>query len=48
LSNLRSNGGARFISTIAEVTFYGRDLAGNDIEATGTIQVNFGDFVDAP
>jgi len=28
------------------VTFYGQDLAGNDIEATGTIQVNFADFAD--
>ena len=26
------------------VTFYGRDLAGNDVTASGSIGVNFGDF----
>ena len=46
LRNLRSSGGASIISTIANVTFYGRDLAGNDIEVTGRIQVNFADFAD--
>jgi hypothetical protein len=37
------------ISTIADVTFYGRDQAGNDVTAAGSIGVNFGDFapVDA-
>ena len=34
------------ISTIGYVTFYGRDLAGNDVAATGTISINFGDFAD--
>jgi hypothetical protein len=34
------------ISTIAEVTFYGRDQAGNDISATGSIGVDFGNFGD--
>jgi hypothetical protein len=34
------------ISTIAEVTFYGRDQAGNDISATGTIGIQFGNFAD--
>ena len=34
------------ITTIAEVTFYGRDLVGNEIQATGTIQVDFGNFAD--
>lgn len=46
LRNLAQGGGANLISTIAEVTFYGRDQAGNDVEATGTITVNFGDFAD--
>jgi hypothetical protein len=39
-------GGRMFISTLADVTFYGRDLAGNDVQATGTINVNFSDFAD--
>lgn len=34
------------ITTIAEVTFYGQDAVGNSIQATGTIQVNFGNFAD--
>ncbi|MGC4084226.1 MAG: hypothetical protein QM736_19475 [Vicinamibacterales bacterium] len=34
------------ITTIAEVTFYGQDLVGNDIQATGTVQVDFGNFAD--
>jgi hypothetical protein len=38
--------GAIFISTIAEVTFYGQDLAGNDVQTSGTISVNFGNFSD--
>jgi hypothetical protein len=34
------------ITTIAEVTFYGQDVVGNDIQATATIQVDFGNFAD--
>lgn len=34
------------ISTIADITFYGRDQAGNDVSATGSIGVNFGNFGD--
>jgi hypothetical protein len=34
------------IATLAEVTFYGRDQAGNDISATGTIGIDFGNFGD--
>ena len=34
------------ISTIAEVTFYGHDQAGNDVSATGTIGINFANFAD--
>ena len=42
LRNLR--GGGPVLSTIADVTFYGRDQAGNDVAATASIGVNFGDF----
>lgn len=34
------------LSTIAEVTFYGKDLAGNDVVAVGSIGISFGDFAD--
>ncbi len=34
------------ISTIADVTFYGRDQVGNEVSATGSLSVNFGNFGD--
>jgi hypothetical protein len=34
------------ISTIAEVTFFGHDQAGNELSVSGNIGVNFGDFAD--
>jgi len=35
------------IYAIAEVTFYGRDLSGNDVSASGTIGITFANFADA-
>jgi hypothetical protein len=35
---------AVLLSMIADVTFMGRDLAGNDVMATGSIGITFGDF----
>jgi hypothetical protein len=35
-----------FIHTLAEVTFYGSDQAGNEVSVAGLISVNFGDFAD--
>jgi hypothetical protein len=32
------------LTTIAYVTFYGQDLVGNAISATGTVQIDFGKF----
>lgn len=46
LANLSGLGGQIFISTIAEVTFYGRDQNGNEVTATANIDVHFGDFSD--
>jgi hypothetical protein len=34
------------ITTITEVTFYGRDTVGNEVSATGRIQIDFGNFGD--
>jgi hypothetical protein len=34
------------ITTICDVTFYGKDLVGNDVTVTGSIQIDFGDFGD--
>jgi hypothetical protein len=44
LAELATNPGV--ITTIAEVTFYGRDQVGNDVTVSGTIQVDFGNFGD--
>ncbi len=38
--------GAVIISTIAEITFYGRDLTGREVTATGRISIDFGNFGD--
>jgi hypothetical protein len=46
LAALQGMGGALIISTIAEVTFYGHDQAGNQVSVTGTISVNFADWAD--
>jgi hypothetical protein len=45
LANL---GGRIVISTIANVTFYGQDQAGNEVSVTGSISVDFADYADAP
>jgi len=44
LVQLRSSNS--FITALARVTFYGRDQAGNEVTATGTIQVDFGNYGD--
>jgi hypothetical protein len=41
------SGGAIVISTIADVTLYGEDLAGNDFATTASIGVDFTDWADA-
>lgn len=43
---LVGGGGAMAISTLAEVTFYGKDQAGRDVVATASISVNFADWGD--
>jgi hypothetical protein len=45
LAGLRNSGD--IISTIADVTFYGRDQAGNEISASANIGIDFGDFADS-
>ena len=36
--------GSLVLTVIADVTFYGRDQAGNAVSVTGSVQINFGDF----
>jgi hypothetical protein len=46
LQALAGGGGSVVLSTIAEVTLYGHDQAGNDVSVTGSISVNFADWGD--
>jgi hypothetical protein len=46
LRSLANFGGRLFIATIAEITFYGADQVGNEVQAKGTINVSFGDYAD--
>jgi hypothetical protein len=41
-----NNGGALLISTIADVTFFGKDQTGRDVTVSGSISVNFADWAD--
>jgi len=45
LVQLRNN--PDIITTIARITFYGTDQVGNEINVTGQIQVDFGNFSDS-
>jgi hypothetical protein len=44
LAALAFGGGAKTISTIAKVTFFGHDQTGRGVSVTGSIEVNFSDF----
>jgi hypothetical protein len=46
LLQLALHGGALAIATIADVTFYGHDQAGNEVSQTGSISINFADWAD--
>ena len=46
LRSLANFGGRLFISTIAEITFYGADQVGNDVQVKATMNVSFSDYAD--
>ena len=46
LNRMVQNGGVQAFSTIAEVTFFGRDQAGNEVTVSGNITVSFADYGD--
>lgn len=46
LRALIGGSGALAISTIAEITFYGKDQSGHDVSVSGRISVNFADWGD--
>jgi hypothetical protein len=37
---------ATVVTTLAEITFYGRDQVGNDVSVNGYMQIDFGNFGD--
>jgi hypothetical protein len=46
LRSLANFGGRLFITTIAEVTFYGADQVGNEVQAKAMMNVSFSDYAD--
>lgn len=44
LKALAFRGGAQAITTVARVTFYGRDQTGREVSVTGNIEVTFADW----
>src|SRR5688572_11139008 len=46
LRSLASFGGRLFITTIADITFYGADQMGNEVQAKATMNVSFSDYAD--
>jgi hypothetical protein len=46
LRSLANFGGRLFISTIAEITFFGADQVGNTVQVKGSISVSFSDYAD--
>jgi hypothetical protein len=46
LIRMVNDGGIQAFSTIAEVSFFGRDQAGNEVTVSGTITVSFADYGD--
>jgi hypothetical protein len=46
LRSLANFGGRLFITTIAEITFYGADQVGNEVQARATMNVSFSDYAD--
>ena len=46
LRALANFGGRLFISTLAEITFYGADQVGNGVQVKATMSVSFSDYAD--
>jgi hypothetical protein len=44
LANLKNGGQSQFLTMFAEITVHGRTIAGQAVQATGRIQVDFSDY----
>ena len=46
LKEMQFGGGAQVLSVLARVDFFGADIAGRQIQVTGTLNITFADFAD--
>lgn len=46
LRNLIGGGGSQVLTVFANVTLYGRTIEGSVVTATGSLEINFADYVD--
>ena len=46
LREMQGGGGAQVLSVLATVDFFGRDVAGRELQATGTMNITFADFAN--
>jgi hypothetical protein len=46
LKDMTGGGGAQVLSVIARVDFFGVDVAGRNLQVTGTLNITFADFAD--
>ncbi len=47
LKEMQFGGGAQVLSVLARVDFFGTDIAGRQLQVTGTLNITFADFADA-
>ncbi len=47
LIQLAGGGPSLVISTLADITFWGRDQTGNEVSVTGTMSINFANWADS-
>lgn len=46
LLEMQGGGGAQVLSVLARIDFFGRDVAGRNLQVTGTLNITFADFAD--
>ena len=46
LREMQGGGGAQVLSVFARVDFFGSDVAGRELQVTGTMNITFADFAN--
>ena len=46
LLEMQGGGGSQVLSVLARIDFFGRDVAGRDLQVTGTLNITFADFAE--